>query len=327
MQLLDSFANTKILVLGDVMLDRYWWGSVGRISPEAPVPVVKLESTSLAAGGAANVAVNIAGLGAQAILVGVVGNDEEAKHLRSLVSRSGVDVEHLITCSERPTTVKTRVIAHGQQVARIDQEMDEPLSGTAEESLTAVACELIDKVDAVIISDYAKGVLTGDLLSAFIQASRSAQKIILVDPKGKDYRKYRHATMITPNQKEAADASSLVENHPELVASSGTSLLRDLEVDAVLITQGELGMTLFRNGQNPQHFPALARSVYDVTGAGDTVIATLATSLGAGSDFETATHLANVAAGIVVEQVGTTSIVLDELRRAVGVAREGTATH
>jgi len=325
MQLLDSFADTKILVIGDVMLDRYWWGNVGRISPEAPVPVVRLENTTLAAGGAANVAVNIAGLGARAILIGAVGEDTEAVSLSSLLSSAGVNAEQLVPIAGRPTTVKTRVIAHGQQVARIDQENDEPLANDAEAVLSKIAVDLVAEVDAIVISDYAKGVLTNNIVAAVIEASRSSHKKVLIDPKGKDYRKYRGATMITPNQREAADASSLAENHGDLVNTAGRTLLGELQLDAVLITQGERGMTLFRNDDRPKHFSALARSVYDVTGAGDTVIATLATSLGAGSDLEAATNLANIAAGIVVEQVGTTSIKLDSLRRAVGSTWEGMA--
>ena len=324
MQLLESFANTRILVIGDVMLDRYWWGNVGRISPEAPVPVVRLENTTLAAGGAANVAVNIAGLGAKAVVVGVVGDDVEARLIGDLLREAGVDADHLLAVDQRPTTVKTRVIAHGQQVARVDQEYDEAVPEVSEANLIATVCDLIPETDAVIISDYAKGVLTDKLISAVIATARSENKKVLVDPKGRDYRKYRGSTMITPNQREAADACGLAENLANLVDLAGASLLEQLDLDAVLITLGERGMTLYRHEVNPTHFPASARSVYDVTGAGDTVIATLGTALGAGADLETATRLANVAAGLVVEQVGTASIGIQDLRRAIGAEREST---
>jgi|CXWL01.1.fsa_nt_gi D-beta-D-heptose 7-phosphate kinase/D-beta-D-heptose 1-phosphate adenosyltransferase len=325
MQLLSSFSKTRILVIGDVMLDRYWWGNVGRISPEAPVPVVRLENTTLAAGGAANVAVNIAGLGAEPILVGVVGSDGEARLLNDVLATAGVASGHLLSVASRPTTVKTRVIAHSQQVARIDQELDSDLDDSSQTELIEKLASLIDSVNAIVVSDYAKGLLTDKILLALIESARSANKKILVDPKGKDYGKYRGATMITPNKREAADACNLAEYHANIVDSAGPTLLNDLGLEAVLITQGELGMTLFSRGAQTTHFPALARTVYDVTGAGDTVIATLATALGAGADLETGTNLANIAAGLVVEQIGTTSIMLSDLERAVGEEREGTA--
>ncbi|MEO6052091.1 MAG: D-glycero-beta-D-manno-heptose-7-phosphate kinase [Pyrinomonadaceae bacterium] len=317
MQILEEFSKTKILVIGDVMLDRYWWGSVDRISPEAPVPVVRLVDTTLAAGGAANVAVNIAGLGAQPILLGVVGTDEEAGMVKKVLNSLGVDSAHLVEASSRRTTVKTRVIAHSQQVARIDQETDFYLDKTTEKILSAKLVGLIPAIDAIVVSDYAKGLLTDTLLAHIISIAAAARKSVLVDPKGKDYAKYRGATIITPNRREAAEACSLAENADNMVNKAGTKLMDDHLIDAALITQGEAGMTLFQKGRAPKHFPAAARLVYDVTGAGDTVIATLATSLGAGADLETATMLANIAAGFVVEQVGTSSISLPELRLAI----------
>ncbi len=317
MQSLDNFSGTKVLVVGDVMLDRYWWGSVGRISPEAPVPVVKLGRTTLSAGGAANVAVNIAGLGATPYLLGIVGDDNDAQSIREILTSSGVDSSNLIGSPGRPTTVKTRVIAHSQQVVRVDQESEEQVQSDLEEQVINRAKDLIAVMNSVIVSDYAKGVLTNDILSAVIASANAAGKPVLVDPKGKDYSKYRGCHVITPNRREAAEACNLNENSPSVVDVAGRKLLHDLAIQSLLITQGEEGMTLFRQNVEPKHFPTAARQVYDVTGAGDTVIAALATAIGANADLETATHIANVAAGSVVEQIGTTAITLQRLREAL----------
>ena len=317
MQPLDNFLNTKILILGDVMLDRYWWGSVGRISPEAPVPVVRLQETTLCAGGAANVAVNVAGLGAEPILLGVVGMDAEAAAIRGILSDSGVNSINLIEVAGRPTTIKTRVIAHNQQVVRIDQESEDEIDQDTQDEIEARLKSLIARADAVIVSDYAKGLLTDYLLSTIITLAKDANKSVLVDPKGKDYGKYRGATLITPNRREAAEACNLSENALSVVDVAGTQLLAETDVEALLITQGEEGMTLFCRDREARHFPTSARQVYDVTGAGDTVIATLATAIGAGSDLDTATRIANTAAGIVVEQIGTTAIDIADVRKAM----------
>lgn len=318
--ILDKFAGKKVLVIGDIMLDRYWWGDVSRISPEAPVPVVRLRRTSLAAGGAANVAANVAGLGAEPVLFGVVGNDHEAEQLRNALGEVNVAHDHIIATDDRPTTVKTRVIAHSQQVTRIDHETDSGLSTETETALAEPVANAIAGCDAIVISDYAKGLVTNGVLSRIITAASEAGKPVLVDPKGKDYTRYRGAAMITPNRREAAEACNFHEQGDGVVDRAGAKLITDLGIDAVLITQGEEGMTLFRKDRDAVTFATAAREVYDVTGAGDTVIATLAAAVAAGADLETATKLANVAAGIVVEQVGTTAIDIAELRRAVQAA-------
>lgn len=322
MQILDDFSKATIIVVGDIMLDRYWWGSVNRISPEAPVPVVQLVNTTIAAGGAANVAVNIAGLGANPLMFGMIGMDEEAKHLRGFLKDSGLNVDCLIQVPDYQTTVKTRVIANGQQIARIDQETGVSLPDAFEAELLAKLSNKIETADAIIISDYAKGLLSDDLLMSILTAAKIAGKSVLVDPKGKKYAKYSGATMITPNRREAAEACNLEENSDDLVDHAGKHLLDEFGFDAVLITQGDAGMTLFRQHQPAVHFPAAAREVYDVTGAGDTVIATLATALGAGASLETATALANTAAGLVVEQVGTSCVNLAELRKAIDTSNQ-----
>jgi D-beta-D-heptose 7-phosphate kinase/D-beta-D-heptose 1-phosphate adenosyltransferase len=312
--LFKSFRRTSILVLGDVMLDRYWWGEVTRISPEAPVPVVRLKRTSTAAGGAANVAANISGLGASPVLVGAVGNDSEGEAVRSILSRSGVSPEHLVTLADRPTTVKTRVIAHSQQVVRVDHEHHELLDPDAEAELIDSVIKLIPRCDAVVLSDYAKGLLSESVIESVIRAANENGKSILVDPKGKDFGKYDHATLLTPNLGEAKEACKL-DGQGNLTHKAAELLLSAHAFGSVLITQGDAGMTLFQRDSDPLHFPAIAKQVYDVTGAGDTVIATLATALGAGGDLATACRLANLAASMVVEQVGTTPIRIEDLER------------
>ncbi len=317
MDILDSFANLKILVIGDVMLDRYWWGSVSRISPEAPVPVVRMDNMTLAAGGAANVAANVAGLGAIPILVGIIGDDAEGDAFPKVLQECGVSSEHIHRISSRPTTVKTRIIAHSQQMARIDQETEVNLSKQDEDAVWEKIRHLIEETQATIISDYAKGFLSDSLLRRVIDLANEKGNEVLVDPKGKDYSKYSRASLLTPNRREAADACGLEESSQQMVDVAGNKLLTDLDLKSVLITQGEDGMTLFSKTGEPFHLNTLAREVYDVTGAGDTVIASLAVSIGAGADLKTAANIANTAAGLVVEQVGTTAISLPELRKAL----------
>lgn len=310
---LEKFSGVSVLVIGDIMLDRYWWGSVERISPEAPVPVVRVNKTSLAAGGAANVAANIAGLGAKVYLVAAVGEDAEAAQLPDILSLAGVSSEHLVKIKGRPTTLKTRVIAHNQHVVRIDQEVTENLTPQDEENVWNQIEKVIEKVEVIILSDYAKGFLSDNLIMRLITLADSDGKILMIDPKGKDYSKYRGATVITPNKKEAAEAAGLDEKSHQIVEKAGEKLLADLNLKSLLITQGEDGMTLFEAGKSPTHFGSLARHVYDVTGAGDTVIAALAVAAGAGADLRTAAKIANTAAGFVVEEVGTSIIKKEQL--------------
>jgi D-beta-D-heptose 7-phosphate kinase/D-beta-D-heptose 1-phosphate adenosyltransferase len=314
MNRLDGFSKVKVLVVGDVMIDRYWWGNVERISPEAPVPVVQLQRKTIAAGGAANVAANIAGLGAEAFLIGAIGDDEESKLLPEALGKINVSAEHLLKLPDRPTTVKTRIIAHHQQVVRLDQEVNSELTAEEEKIIWEKTSDLIEKTDIVVISDYAKGLLTESLLTRLISFSKAQNQMILVDPKGKDYTKYKGASLLTPNRKEALEACNFSDNGQNIVEKAGKKLLNELELGAILVTQGEHGMTLFRNDSKPFHLDAVARDVYDVTGAGDTVIASLAVALGAGSGLEEAAEISNIAAGLVVEQVGTTPIKIEELK-------------
>lgn len=313
--ILDNFHNTTVAVIGDVMLDRYWWGSVSRISPEAPVPVVKIERMTLAAGGAANVAANIAAYGANCILVGVVGDDDAASQIRQVLKECGISDQNLVTAAGRPSTVKTRLVAHSQQVARIDQEDEMSCSHDVESEILDQVVLAVSAANVVVLSDYAKGILSDRVISFAIECAKEAGVKVLVDPKGKVYEKYRGASLLTPNRRETAEAVNLDENASDLVQTAGIRLLESVDVDALLITEGSDGMSLFRKGEPSVHLPALARAVFDVTGAGDTVIATLATSLGSGADLESAAKLANIAAGLVVERSGTTTLTLAELKQ------------
>ena len=316
----ESFSNVRILIVGDLMLDRYWWGDVERISPEAPVPVVRLAGTTVSAGGAANVAANIVGLGASAILVGIAGDDEESFELSRILSESPSIERHLIRLSDRPTTVKTRIVAHNQHVVRLDREQSNPLSSEDERTVIDRAIPLIEFADAVIVSDYAKGMLTTTVVSELIASANALGKMIFVDPKGKDFSKYRGSTMITPNLLEAATACGLELNDPDLVVHAGAALIESLALDNALVTEGSRGMTLFDKDGESFHLDAAARNVYDVTGAGDTVIATFSVAAASGMPFKTAATLANAAAGIVVGQIGTAVVSRDELDLAVARA-------
>lgn len=312
-----DFSKVKVLVIGDVMLDRYWWGSVDRISPEAPVPVVRLGRTSMAAGGAANVAANIAGLGATAILVGITGNDPDAETLRILISENERIDCRLIGIDGRHTTVKTRIVAHNQQVVRLDQEITDPIADDDSSRAFEIIASLIDDVDAVILSDYAKGFLVRELLSEVIETVRKTGKMIFVDPKSKDFGRYKGSTVITPNLKEAGEAVKTALDSEELLRDAGHELLDLCDSDAILITEGENGMTLFDRSAESLHLDALALDVFDVTGAGDTVIAAFAVASTSGMTFRDAAKIANIAAGIAVGHIGTTVVTSDQIEQFI----------
>lgn len=314
---LENFSKVKVLIVGDVMIDRFWWGDVTRISPEAPVPVVNLNRTSTAPGGAANVAANVSGLGAECFLVGVVGDDKEAEILPEILSQINVSTEFLIKTQNRPTTVKTRVIAHSQQIVRIDREKKIPLDDFEENQVWRIISGLLERVEIIVLSDYGKGVLTENLLARLINYGNDNGKFVLIDPKGKDFTKYKGATALTPNRFEAAEFYQLEDTSPEVIKKAGGKLMSELLLKNLLITQGEAGMMLFQNNFDPIHLTAFARKVYDVTGAGDTVIACLAVALGSGMSFEEAAKLSNIAAGLAVEQIGTTAISLEMLENAL----------
>ena len=307
---MPRFDQAPVLVVGDVMLDRYWHGATNRISPEAPVPVVKVEQIEDRPGGAANVALNIAALGAPAWLVGVTGQDEAADSLAERLQAAGVDARFQRIAAQ-PTIVKLRVMSRHQQLLRLDFE--EPFRTDAAALLADVE-GLLERVKVLVLSDYGKGALQNH--QALIQAARARNLPVLADPKGKDFSIYRGASLITPNLAEFEAVVGRCADEAELVAK-GLALLAELELGALLVTRGEHGMTLLRQGCPALHLPARAREVFDVTGAGDTVISTLAGALAAGEELPQAVALANLAAGIVVGKLGTASISAPELRRAV----------
>jgi rfaE bifunctional protein kinase chain/domain len=302
----ERLAHARVLIVGDVMLDRYWFGDVNRISPEAPVPVVHVQRQEDRLGGAANVARNVAALGAKAGLLCVVGHDEPGERIVQLLGDSGVD-PHLERDPALPTTIKLRVLSRQQQLLRVDFE-----NLPAHEALLAGLARfdsLLPAHDVILMSDYAKGGLTH--VTKMMEKARAAGKSVLVDPKGDEWERYRGATLITPNRAELREVVGSWKSEADLLARV-TRLRTELDIAALLLTRSEEGMTLFSN-DGVLHASAVAREVYDVSGAGDTVIATLAVMLGAGLPLAEAVSLANRAAGIVVGKLGTATVDYDEL--------------
>ena len=308
--MLPDFGKARILVVGDVMLDRYWFGEVTRISPEAPVPIVKVERTEERPGGAANVARNIASLGAVVELLSVIGDDEPGKQLQRLISDAGVSA-NLHCDATISTTVKLRVIGRQQQLLRIDFETTPSREVLADKLLDFGL--LLENCDVVILSDYGKGGLAH--ISKMITMAREKGKSILIDPKGDDYSRYRGATLLTPNRAELRQVVGRWTSESDLEARV-QKLRKDLRLDALLLTRSEEGMTLYQEGAM-HHEPARAREVYDVSGAGDTVIAVVAAMLAGGCTLEAAASVANIAAGIVVGKLGTATVGLSELQSAL----------
>jgi D-glycero-beta-D-manno-heptose-7-phosphate kinase len=303
----EQFAKTKLLVVGDVMLDRYWFGDSDRISPEAPVPVVQVSKVDERLGGAANVARNVAALGANTTILGVVGEDEAGNRISELLKQSGVNSQ-LEVDPKVPTTVKLRVIARQQQLIRLDFE--ETPSQTALEQKLARFEKALGSADVLVLSDYGKGALSQ--VAAMIEYARAQNKVILVDPKGEDYEKYRGATLITPNRSELRQVVGRWADEADLTQRA-QDLRRSLGIQALLLTRSEEGMSLFTD-QGVSHVRAQAREVFDVSGAGDTVIATLAVALAAQWPLDRAMALANRAGGIVVGKLGTATVTSEELQ-------------
>lgn len=308
---IPRFDQARILVVGDVMLDRYWHGGTSRISPEAPVAVVRVRDTKDSPGGAGNVALNLAALGAAASLVGIVGDDQSGRELETSLNAAGVFCDFL-RVADKPTITKLRVISRHQQLIRLDFEEMFALSDARQ--LVPRVQALLDGVDAVILSDYRKGALLD--VQALIRIARDAGVPVLVDPKGDDFSVYRGATLVKPNLHEFEAIAGHCASENELV-QKGQRLLRELDLQALLITRGEHGMSLIRDNAPELHFPARARDVFDVTGAGDTVISVVAASLGAGLPLPESVALANIAAGLVVAKLGTAAISGPELRREI----------
>jgi len=315
-EIISRFGSLSILVVGDCMLDRYLWGAVDRISPEAPVPIVRLSSESVRLGGAANVAANLVGLGVRVHLLGVVGDDTYGRLFRERLAELGVDDAGIVTDPGRPTTMKERVLAQNQQIVRIDRESTEPIPTALADRLVGSARALLDGVGGVILSDYAKGVVIPSLSSRIIAAARAAGRFIAVDPKVTQFPSYAGASLVTPNLSEAGEATGARIRDDESLLRAGNGILSMLEARAVLITRGEQGMSLFERDGSVTHLPTAAREVFDVTGAGDTVISTFMAAVAAGATLPEAAFLSNHAAGIVIREVGAAAISRDQLRAA-----------
>lgn len=316
-EILGSFPRAKIVVVGDIMMDRFIWGKVSRISPEAPVPVVVVEKETFLFGGAANVVHNIHALGGEALLCGVVGEDEMGQRFLEDLAHAGLETRGVLVEKGRQTTMKTRIIAHHQQVVRIDRESTDYLKPSTSRGLSDLLKEHLKEYHAVILSDYGKGLLTRGLIHSTIRRAREARRFVLVDPKLKNFPFYRGARVVTPNTAEASSASGMPITDLESLKKAGRVLMRKLKCDALVITRGEEGMAIFESHQEPFLVPTVAKEVYDVTGAGDTVIATMALALASGADVREAATLANYAAGIVVGKMGTATASPRELGRII----------
>ncbi|MBU0674343.1 MAG: D-glycero-beta-D-manno-heptose-7-phosphate kinase [Proteobacteria bacterium] len=315
---MPKFKQTKILVIGDIIVDHFIWGTVTRISPEAPVPVVNVTRESLLLGGGANVLNNIYSLGGQASLCGIVGQDIMGEHLRSLIEGLGSSTQGVIQAPDRPTTKKTRIIAQHQQVVRFDREKTDAIPKETLASLLRYLEENIETFQAVIISDYDKGLVSQTLMTRLMEllAQRPSMPVI-VDPKPKQIDRFRGTTILTPNHHEAALMAGMAIVDEESLMEAARRIQEDLKCKALLITRGESGMTLFSQNQPPFSIPTVAREVFDVTGAGDTVVATLALGVAAGLTFKEAATLANYAAGIVVGKLGTATATPEEILGAM----------
>jgi D-glycero-beta-D-manno-heptose-7-phosphate kinase len=317
---IDKFSGARVLVVGDIILDRYLWGDVSRISPEAPVPVVDVSRESTMCGGAANVVRNITSLGAASLLCGVVGDDGPGREIISNLSAMPVDTSGVFVEPGRPTSVKTRVVAHGQQVVRFDCERRAVPETRTLEKIRGFLSEKLSKVDLVVVSDYGKGVVSApvmELLGAPFSGKTPDSVKIAVDPKTGNFEYYQGVDVITPNHHEAGAYCGFDIVDEESLNLAGGMMLGKLGCRSVLITQGKDGMTLFERDKPPSHIPTVAKQVFDVTGAGDTVIGTFGVALASGLDSRSAAVLSNFAAGIVVGQLGTSAVSAEELKLAV----------
>ena len=316
---ISRFKKRHVLVVGDLMIDEYVWGEVERVSPEAPIPVVSVGREDFTLGGAGNVIHNLCKLGASVSAAGVVGGGRYGKLLLEKLSALNVDISGVVRASGRPTTRKTRVIAAGQQVLRIDRETRREISVRSRKALFKILAERVAAADVVLVSDYAKGVVTPSLLTRIVEISKSAGKPVIADPKGLDFSRYAGVSVLTPNLKEAALAMGIEPIDRGTPLEAGAKILAALPIDAVLMTCGKDGMILFRRGRDPYEIKARARQVYDVSGAGDTVLAVFGLALAAGIPIEEAARCANTAAGIVVGKVGTAAVSTEELSDALNL--------
>ena len=316
-RILKEFTRKKILVIGDLILDRYIWGKVDRISPEAPVPIVEVTKEDFLLGGASNVAHNIVNLGGSSSIAGVTGNDRAGDVLMNLLEKQGIQSQGVVRCS-RSTIVKTRVIAHNQQVVRFDKEDKDRLDGKIFKKLLEYLKEVIPTHDAVIISDYKKGVVSSALIKEVLKTAKPFRIFVSVDPKVGHFKFYAGVSLITPNLAEASLASGVEIRDEKSLISAGKRLLKTLSCDAVLITRGDQGMSLFEK-EKVTHIPTVTKDVYDVTGAGDTVIAAFTLAHAAGASMKDAAVMANHAAGVVVGKVGTAVATSDQLLKSLSL--------
>jgi D-beta-D-heptose 7-phosphate kinase/D-beta-D-heptose 1-phosphate adenosyltransferase len=314
---IESLGDSRVACLGDVMLDRFVYGQVERTSPEAPVPVLRTDHDVYMLGGVGNVVRNLVSLGARATLLSVIGDDEVGRRLTSMVGREERVEPHLLVERGRVSTEKTRFVAGGQQLLRADSETTEPISSRSIDSMGHIAKDAIGSCDVIALSDYAKGVLTPDLVSLLIEAARAADRPVVVDPKGRDYSRYQGATVITPNRVELGLAAGETLDTVDAIVAACRQLIARHAFGAILVTRSHEGMTLVSADGRVEHLTAQAREVFDVSGAGDTVVATLAAALGQGVDVVAAAALANTAAGVVVGKAGTAVVHAADLLRAV----------
>lgn len=310
LEIIEGFSRSGVLVIGDVMVDHFIWGNVSRISPEAPVPVVDVQKDSILLGGCANVLNNIHAMGGKAYVAGVIGNDNIGRNLLKDLADRKIDTKGIVVEKNRPTTLKTRIVAHGQQMVRFDKEGRKPITEAGMNKILTYVKSLRHKIGAIVISDYNKGVVSKELIEGIKKIVDGQGVYICLDPKQSNFSIYRGVDVITPNHFEVQRAAGveILENND--IERLSESLLKKFNFPAILVTRGEGGMSLFEKGRKPvhTHFPAQAREIYDVTGAGDTVIGMLALGLAAKATIKEATCLANLAAGIVVEKIGTATV-------------------
>jgi len=315
LDIIAKFSQAGVLVVGDVMVDHFIWGNVSRISPEAPVPVVDVQKDSILLGGCANVLNNIHAIGGKVYVAGVVGADNIGKKLLAELSDRKIETKGIVVKKDRPTTLKTRIVAHGQQMVRFDKEKREPISQDSINKILEYVKSLRKKIGAVVISDYNKGVVSKELIQGIRKIVDDSDIVICLDPKQNNFSIYKGVHIITPNHYEVQRAVGLEINQNNNIEKLSELLIKKYAFPALLVTRGEEGMSLFENGRKiiHTHFPAQAKEVYDVTGAGDTVIGMLALSLAAKANLKEAACLANLAAGVVVEKIGTATVSQKEM--------------
>ena len=314
-EITSGFDDARVLILGDIMLDEYMYGSVDRISPEAPVPVVNISSSKILLGGAANVAANICSLGGEALLLGTVGDDEAAAKISQLLESEKISDDLLVTDLTRRTTIKTRIIAHSQQIVRADREDRHEVNPDIEKEIISRFLSVADDIQAVIISDYGKGVINQSLLEKLMSVCLEKNIFVAVDPKETHFNNYQRVSLITPNHHEAGFAYGRRIHSEKDLLEVGNGLLKRLKAKSILITRGPDGMSLFTEDSEPTHIPTFAKKVYDVTGAGDTVIAVFVAATCAGADLVESAIVANAGAGLTVGEIGTATVTSDDLRQ------------